>query len=58
MEVGPVKKDQSGVSGDAIIDVTRMVDAPAFKHAITGQGAHFGIIVSPFVYRAHIASGS
>jgi hypothetical protein len=57
VEVGPVKKDQSGVSGDAIIDVTRMVDAPAVKHAMTGQGAHFGIIVSPFVHRAHIASG-
>jgi hypothetical protein len=58
VEVGPVKKDQSGVSGDAIIDATRMVDAPAFKHAITGQGAHFGIVVSPFVHRAHIASRS
>jgi hypothetical protein len=56
VQVGPVKKDQSGVSGDAIIDVTRMVDAPAFKHAMTGQGAHFGIIVSLFVHRAHIAS--
>jgi hypothetical protein len=56
VEVGPVKKDQSGVSGDAIIDVSRMVDAPAFKHAMAGQGAHFGIIVSPFVHRAHIAS--
>ena len=56
VEVGPVRKDQSGVSGDAIIDATRMVDAPAFKHAMAGQGAHFGIIVSPFVYRAHVAS--
>lgn len=56
VEVGPVRKDQSGVSGDAIIDATRMVDAPAFKHAMAGQGAHFGIIVSPFVHRAHIAS--
>jgi Cyclic nucleotide-binding domain len=55
VEVGPVKKDPSGVSGDAIIDVTRMVDAPAFKHAMTIQGAEFGIIVSPFVHRAHVA---
>jgi hypothetical protein len=56
VEVGPVKKDQSGVSGDAIIDASRLVDAPAFKTAIAGQGAHFGIIVSPFVHRAHVAS--
>jgi hypothetical protein len=56
VKVGPVEKDQSGVSGDAIIDVSRMVDAPAFKHAMAGQGAHFGIIVSPFVHRAHIAA--
>jgi hypothetical protein len=33
-----------------------MVDAPAFKHAMTVQGAEFGIIVSPFVHRAHVAS--
>jgi hypothetical protein len=56
VEVGPVRKDLSGVSGDAIIDVTRMVDAAAFKHAMTVQGAEFGIIVSPFVHRAHVAS--
>jgi len=56
VEVGPVRKDQSGVSGDAIIDVSRMVDAPAFKHAVAARGAHFGIIVSPFVHRAHITS--
>jgi hypothetical protein len=56
VEVGPVRKDLSGVSGDAIIDVTRMVDAPAFKHAMTVQGAEFGIMVSPFVHRAHVAS--
>jgi hypothetical protein len=56
VEVGPVVKDPSGVSGDVIIDVTRMVDAPVLKHAMKVQGADFGIIVSPFVHRAHIAS--
>jgi hypothetical protein len=55
VEVGPVRKDASGVSGDAIIDVTRMVDAPVLKHAMAVQGAEFGIIVSPFVHRANIA---
>ena len=57
VEVGPVRKDRSGVSGDALIDVTRMVDAPALKHAMTVQSAEVGIIVSPFVRRAHVASG-
>lgn len=56
VEVGPIRKDRSGVSGDAIIDVTRMADAPALKHAMTVQGAELGIIVSPFVHRAHVAS--
>jgi hypothetical protein len=56
VEVGPVVKDPSGVSGDVIIDVTRMVDAPILKHAMKVQGADFGIIVSPFVHRAHAAT--
>ena len=56
VEVGPVEKDQSGVSGDAIIDASRMVEAPDFKLAMAAQGAHFGIIVSPFVHRAHVVS--
>ena len=56
MEVGPVVKDPSGVSGDVIIDVTRMVDAPVLKHAMKVQGADFGIIVSSFVHRSHAAT--
>ncbi len=56
VEVGPVEKDRAGVSGDAVIDVSRLVDAPALKLAMAAQGASFGIIVSPFVHRSHIAS--
>ena len=31
-----------------------MLEAPAFKKAIAGQGAILGVIVSPFVYETHI----
>ena len=54
MAVGPVEKDGPGVNGKAIIVASRLVEAPAFKRAAVGQGADFAIIVSPFVYHAHV----
>jgi TIR domain/Cyclic nucleotide-binding domain len=50
VNVGPVTSDGMGVAGEAIIFAARMVEAPAFKAAITGSTAGLGIIVSPFVY--------
>ena len=37
--VGPVEKDSVGVAGRAIIQASRMLDAPAFKQAIADQAA-------------------
>jgi CRP-like cAMP-binding protein len=55
--VGPIEEDEAGVSGTSIIDVSRMLDAPAFKQAIADQGAILGIVVSPYVYETHVQPG-
>jgi class 3 adenylate cyclase len=57
VDVGPVTEDATGVSGKAIIAASRMLDAPAFKSAIAGNGAVLGVIVSPFVYEIAIRQG-
>jgi hypothetical protein len=54
VEVGPVEDTEFGVTGRSIVSVSRMLDTPAFKRAVTGQGAILGLVVSPFVYETHI----
>jgi CRP-like cAMP-binding protein/class 3 adenylate cyclase len=58
INVGPVTTDAMGVSGEAIIVVARLVDAPAFKEAIAKTHAILGIIASPFVYDTVIKHSS
>ena len=57
VEVGPIEEDEDGVSGKSIIDVSRMLDAPAFKRAISTEGSVLGVIVSPFIYDSAIKHG-
>ncbi len=56
-EVGPIEEDEPGVCGPSINHVSRLVEAPAFKQAIDDQGALLGLIVSPYVYQAHVRPG-
>lgn len=57
VNVGPVVTDM-GVSGEAIIVVARLVEAPPFKEAIATSSASLGIIASPFVYETVIRHGA
>jgi len=50
IDVGPVVSDALGISGDAIIRTSRMLEADAFKEAIKENGANLGLIASPFIY--------
>jgi hypothetical protein len=43
-----------GMSGEAIIKVARLVDAPAIKEAMAETDATLGIITSEFVYETAI----
>jgi CRP-like cAMP-binding protein len=58
VEVGPIEEDEAGVSGKPIINASRLVDAAAFKEAVTRhEEAILGVIVSSFVYETHIEPG-
>jgi CRP-like cAMP-binding protein len=50
IDVGPVVSDALGISGDAIIRTSRMLEATAFKAAIKKDGANLGLITSPFIH--------
>ena len=54
VEVGPIEDTEFGVTGRSIVSVSRMLDTPAFKRAVAGQGAILGLVVSPFIYETHI----
>ncbi|MGZ3391507.1 MAG: Crp/Fnr family transcriptional regulator [Isosphaeraceae bacterium] len=58
VNVGPVVSDIMGVSGEAIIVVARLVEAPSFKKAIVESPASLGVIASPFVYETVIRHSS
>lgn len=57
INVGPVTSDRMGVSGVAIIVAARLVEALAFKDAMTDSRANLGIIASPFIYHSVIRHG-
>jgi len=54
INVGPVVTDTMGVSGEAIIVVARLVEAPLFKKAIDETRASLGVIASTFIYESVI----
>jgi class 3 adenylate cyclase len=57
INVGPVATDVMGVSGEAIIITARLVEAPAFKKAMSESGASLGVIASTFIYESVIRHG-
>lgn len=50
LHVGPVSADTLGVSGEAIVYASRLVDAPVFRKALQESGAQLGVIVSDVVH--------
>jgi hypothetical protein len=50
VNVGPVSRGSSPLSGEAVNIVAELLDAPQFKKALANQETSLGIIVSPFVY--------
>ncbi len=57
INVGPVFGDAAGVSGEAIIVASRLLEAPYFKEAVVDSAASLGIVISPFVYETFIRPG-
>lgn len=54
VNVGPVTSDSMGVSGEAIIVIARLIEAPPFKKAMDASGACLGVIASTFIYETAI----
>jgi len=57
VEVGPIEEDEPGVTGNSIVAVSRMLDSLAFKQAIDDVDAALGLIVSPYIFEAHVRPG-
>jgi CRP-like cAMP-binding protein len=52
VNVGPVVTDTMGVSGEAIIIASRLVEAPLFKEEMDRARAALGVIASTFIYES------
>ncbi|MFI0446404.1 Crp/Fnr family transcriptional regulator [Actinomadura sp. 6N118] len=50
LHVGPVTSDGEGVSGEAVSQAARLLDAPILKSEMARTGADLGFVVSDFVY--------
>jgi len=50
VHAGFVYRDEHGLSGEAIVLMYRLLDAPAFKAAVISQQAVLGLVVSRYVY--------
>lgn len=52
LDAGYLHKDKKGYSGDALIRVARLLDAPEFKEKMREQGAEFAVIISAQLHEA------
>ncbi|MCP2337451.1 cyclic nucleotide-binding domain-containing protein [Actinomadura rupiterrae] len=51
VNVGPVRSDTAGVSGQAIIHAARILEAEPVKRALASSNAYLGVVTSETVYR-------
>jgi hypothetical protein len=57
VHAGPVYRDKHGVSGQAVLRLFRLLEAPVFKCVFATNGATFGLIVSEYVYDTVVRHG-
>ena len=57
LTVGPVVPDEDGISGEAIIEAARLLEAPESKRRLVDEQADLGVIVSAFLYDTVIKHG-
>ena len=48
---GPVYADPDGLVGSSLVHLFRLLDAPAFKRALSASGADLGVVASERLYR-------
>lgn len=55
LDVGPVTGDESGVSGQVLINAARYVEAPPLKKVMADTNATVGFVISDFVFQNHVS---
>ncbi|HEX3957555.1 MAG TPA: cyclic nucleotide-binding domain-containing protein [Trebonia sp.] len=55
LDVGPVTGDESGVSGQVIINAARYLDASPLKEAMAATQATVGFVLSDFVFESAVS---
>lgn len=51
VHTGPVYSDANGQVGSCLVHLFRMLEAPAFKHAVAASAADLGVVTSERLYR-------
>jgi hypothetical protein len=54
---GFVYRDDHGITGDAIVRLYRLLEAPSFKDAVRGNRAPLGVVVSQEIYNSVVRHG-
>jgi class 3 adenylate cyclase len=57
VHTGRVRADECGITGQALVHLFRLLEAPAFKRALNASGADLGLIASDHLYAAARANG-
>lgn len=57
VHAGLVRRDDHGLTGDAIVRLFRLLDAPAFKEEVASRRPTLAIVVSQDIYETVICSG-
>lgn len=55
LDVGPVTGDESGVSGQVVINAARYLDAPPLRKAMADTRATVGFVISDFVFHSAVS---
>jgi DNA-binding NarL/FixJ family response regulator/DNA-binding SARP family transcriptional activator len=58
LDAGPVRADDLGISGEAVIRGARLLDAAVFRAALQASGATLGVIVSEPAYDMAVSQGT
>jgi hypothetical protein len=57
VHTGRIHADERGIAGQALVHLSRLLDAPAFKRALNASGADFGLVVSDHLHAQALAHG-
>jgi hypothetical protein len=57
VHAGFVVRDDHGLTGEAFVHLTRLLDGPAFKESLAAHGSALGVLASEHIYDAVVRPG-